>query len=68
MALATVATFWIHPCVLENEVSVANMLIEKKFGISEKPDAIKMNLNAFWSELEFENNQSNISEKRTENL
>ena len=44
------------------------MIIEQKLGISENTDAIKMNLNALWSQLEFETNQSNISERRTENL
>ena len=68
VALATVDTFWIRPCVLGNEVSVTNMIIEQKLGISENTDAIKMNLNALWSQLEFETNQSNISERRTENL
>ena len=68
VALATVDTFWIRPWVLGNEVSVTNMIIEQKLGISEKTDAIKMNLNAPWSQLEFETNQSNISERRTENL
>ena len=44
------------------------MIIEQKLGISENTDVIKMNLNALWSQLEFETNQSNISERRTENL
>ena len=68
VALATLDTFCIRPWVLENEVSVTNMIIEQKLGISENTDAIKMNLNALWSQLEFETNQSNISERRMANL
>ena len=47
MALATVAAFWIRLWSLENEVSVANIIIGQKFGTSKRIDTIKRSFNAF---------------------
>ena len=51
------AAFWIRPWSLQNEVSVANIIIGQKFGTSKRIDTI---FNAFQSQLGFETNPSNI--------